>query len=454
MKHYISIFILGAMSALYSCSGDTEAVNLPPTVKTGECTATTRESATVEGTVLANGSHVDSYGIVYSNDAQMLVSPTYLECKEELSDKKFSTYITNIKSGQTFFYRTYVKSGGAYYYGDYGTFSTPTVSAPTFATLTVDEGSVEADEVPLSTSITDEGFGSDITYLSVTGTSFKYKKVADGTQGSTLSYSEDNSWSTAPATYDKSSKKFEGTLTGLASGTTYAVCAYASSAGYGTSNVVTFKTKTVSTEKPQVSAVSVTPNDASGLTINFTASVLSQGAGTVTNKGFVYSTKNTTPTINGNECTILDGGQTFSGGLENLSYSTTYYIRAYAENEHGVSYGEVYTYTTPDATYVPNIFTVTSKDVTSTSVTLVGVLNSNNVTIRTVGFQINGSAKHTQTFSADGTFSITVTGLNPETQYTFRAFCVDSSNKEYYGATETFTTSKATPSGSDIKFPE
>lgn len=452
MKHYISILLFVTLCAICSCTSDTDPVNMPPTVTTGDCKSTTRESAQVEGTIVQNGSSIDSYGIVYSTNSQMLVDAKYMPCEDVLNatSTTFSTLIPNLTSGRTYFYRTYVKSGGAYYYGDFKTFSTPTVSAPTFSenTNVID---IEANEAKLTSLILDEGFGKDITYLSVSSTSVRYKKVAEGTTPSSVSFKDDNTWSSVPASYDKATKKFEGTMTGLAPNTTYAACAYAASAGYNVSNVVVFTTKDIPTDLPQVSAVTYTKTDESGLTINIVAQLISEGSDPVTTTGFVYSTTNAAPQVGGQGCTTLAADVDFRASLNNLPHSTTYYIRAYADNKNGRTYGEVLSYTTPDVTYVPSVLTVTTSNVTSNSAVLVGYLNSNNVNIASLGFIVDGQKRICNVM--EGTFSIELKDLKPETTYTFSAFCVTDKNAEYKGSTMTFTTSKATPSSEDIDFP-
>lgn len=455
MKHYISILLFVTLCAVCSCTSDTDSVNQPPTVTTGECKSATRESATVESTIIQNGASINSYGIVYAKDPQMLVNPTLIPCDDELnaSSTTFTTNIKGLTSGTTYFYRTYVKSGNSYYYGEFKTFSTPTVSAPSFAGLTIKESDVQATEAKFVTAITDEGFGSDFPYLEVTSASIRYKQVADGTAASSVTF--DNNWATAPATYSgdpKAANNFEGTVTGLKANTTYAACAYASSAGFGISDIVVFKTKEIPADLPQVGAMTLTASDQSGINVNISSAIVSEGSDPVTAYGFIYSSTNKTPQLLGKECSIIEADGDFRAVKDGLSNSTTYYFRAYATNKNGTSYSEVFAYTTPDATKVPNVYTVTCNNITSKSATLVGLVNRNNVEISSVGFYVNDKS-YTATLSESGTFSLTVEGLDPDQTYVYVAFC-KVGGKEYKGSAMTFKTSKATPSSGDIDFPE
>jgi hypothetical protein len=77
--------------------------------------------------------------------------------------------------------------------------------------------------------------------------------------------------------------------------------------------------------------------------------VTADGGGTVTDRGVVYSTTNTTPAIGGTGVTQNANGTgtgTFSETNTGLTASTTYYVRAYAINSAGTSYGAVISFTT------------------------------------------------------------------------------------------------------------
>jgi hypothetical protein len=69
----------------------------------------------------------------------------------------------------------------------------------------------------------------------------------------------------------------------------------------------------------------------------------------VTERGVVYSSTNTVPTIGGSGVTKASNGSgtgSFSGGISGLAGSTTYYLRSYATSGAGTAYGAVTTFTT------------------------------------------------------------------------------------------------------------
>ena len=78
--------------------------------------------------------------------------------------------------------------------------------------------------------------------------------------------------------------------------------------------------------------------------------ITSDGGAEVTSRGVCWST-NQNPTINDMLTSNGGGVGTFASSIENLLANTTYYVRAYATNEVGTSYGEEVSFTTLDRTF-------------------------------------------------------------------------------------------------------
>ncbi len=78
--------------------------------------------------------------------------------------------------------------------------------------------------------------------------------------------------------------------------------------------------------------------------------------GAVTDRGFVYSSSDTTPTIGEPGVTQITKGTgtgTYTEVISGLTAGVTYYYQAYGHNEHGTTYGGVKSFTTP-TTSAPN----------------------------------------------------------------------------------------------------
>lgn len=74
-------------------------------------------------------------------------------------------------------------------------------------------------------------------------------------------------------------------------------------------------------------------------------SLTSEDSLTVTSRGVCWSTS-PNPTINDNKTEDGSGTGSYISNLTNLTENTTYYVRAYATNEKGMSYGEEKSFTT------------------------------------------------------------------------------------------------------------
>lgn len=73
--------------------------------------------------------------------------------------------------------------------------------------------------------------------------------------------------------------------------------------------------------------------------------ITSDGGATVTERGVVYSLT-TNPTTANTKVVIGSGTGAFSQAVTGLTTSTTYYVRAYAINSQGTSYGSELSFTT------------------------------------------------------------------------------------------------------------
>jgi uncharacterized protein (TIGR02145 family) len=160
-------------------------------------------------------------------------------------------------------------------------------------------------------------------------------------------------WSITPGLTIANSKTIEGSvsgtfssnLTGLEPDTRYYVRAYATnSAGTGYGNEISFTSGVVMTATVKTSVISsITDTTAvSG------GDIISNGGATVTDWGICWSTS-PNPTFDDWKYTMTssEGGLgVFTSPVSYLNPGTTYYVRAYAYNSAGISYGEIREFTT------------------------------------------------------------------------------------------------------------
>jgi len=238
-------------------------------------------------------------------------------------------------------------------------------------------------------------------------------------------------------------------LTGLASNTLYYVWAFAENA-YGTSygQMVSFRTQGFNIHPPTVRTDSVTR--LSDTSINVRINVESDNGGGITERGVVFSLTNSNPSLNQSGTRH----QTVSGGLgatsvnvSGLTAGAPYYVRAFARNAAGVSYGRLIRLGAEDSYYVK---TYSVQEVSNTSA-IVGGIFAHEITGRvlehgvvyssvsrmpTISHNVARAAAH----NAPG-FEISITGLTPNTEYFVRAF-VRTNDGYYYGEVVQFRTSQ------------
>ncbi|MCX6223788.1 MAG: hypothetical protein NTV01_03410, partial [Bacteroidia bacterium] len=154
-------------------------------------------------------------------------------------------------------------------------------------------------------------------------------------------------WSTSSNPTTANSKTTDGTgtgsftsnLTGLTGNTTYYIRAYATnSVGTSYGNEVSFKTSPVSPILTTTAITVITQTSASS-----GGNITDDGGSSVTARGVCWSTVSS-PTTTNNKTTDGTGTGPFTSSLSGLTGNTTYYVRAYATNSIGTSYGNEQTF--------------------------------------------------------------------------------------------------------------
>ena len=196
-------------------------------------------------------------------------------------------------------------------------------------------------------------------------------------------------------------------------------------------------------EKPTVTTKSV--GEVTETTAKVVGQVTADGGAEVTERGVCW---NTAPAPEVIDYRTVDGTGigTFNSNISDLVPNTQYYVRAYATNEKGVSYGEEMTLTTLKEIELPTVTTAEVKDVTETTAVSGGEVVSDGgaeVTARGICW----STKQTPTIednkttdgSGVGSFTSNLSNLEPQTTYYVRAYATNEKGTAY-GEEVSFTT--------------
>ena len=198
--------------------------------------------------------------------------------------------------------------------------------------------------------------------------------------------------------------------------------------------------------------------DITSQSMTLTGSVDSAGSGTVLERGFVYSTTDTTPTIEEGATKIADGSGVghFDHSLTGLNPGTNYYYQAYASSSEvacDVIYGGSETVTTLTSSVCPTVYTYGPFNITSASFTMSGSATAGTSAIVERGFVVSktdstptigeGADKY-PTGSGAGHFDYGNFPATASTTYYYRAYASASGCLEY-GSSVTLSTSASVP---------
>jgi hypothetical protein len=190
----------------------------------------------------------------------------------------------------------------------------------------------------------------------------------------------------------------------------------------------------------------VLTNNVSGTNNNSTTAygeVTTNGGTSVTNRGFCWSLS-PNPSLSDNFIASGSGLGSFSSSISGLNSNSTYYLRAFATNSMGTSYGNEITFNTTAG--VITLSTVSIGTINATDAYINALIsNDEGVTPTSRGICYSTNPNPTtsnqivNSGSGLGSYTANINGLNSGATYYVRAFAVNSTGT-YYGNELSFTT--------------
>jgi hypothetical protein len=234
---------------------------------------------------------------------------------------------------------------------------------------------------------------------------------------------------------------FDDNLTGLTKSTTYYLRAYAIAGGvtyYG-------EGKNFTTQSGVIVLTTSTPSSTTAISASSGGNITNDGGAPVIERGVCWSTSSN-PTIANNKTSNGSGNGSFTSSITGLTPETTYYVRAYAINSVGPSYGAQQVFQTLDG--VMTIITSPAENISDSSAHLSGeITDFAHTSVVTKGFCYNTAGNPTiadpkisQGYGDSSLIFAVIEELLPETTYYFKAYTTNNFGKTSYSEERSFDT--------------
>ncbi len=204
----------------------------------------------------------------------------------------------------------------------------------------------------------------------------------------------------------------------------------------------------VTADPPTVTTTAVTNISTSFVTSG--GNVPSDGGSPVTARGVCWDTTSS-PTIANDKTSDGTGSGTFVSQATGLKSGTTYYLRAYATNMAGTSYGNEVSFTTLDSTLVPTVTTAAVSNIMVQTAQCGGNVTEwggDTVLVKGIVWNTAGnptlSDSKTENGSGLGSYTSILYPLDANTTYYVRAYATNSKGTGY-GVVDTFMTQTPQP---------
>jgi len=365
------------------------------------------------------GSAITHKGVCWAT----LTSPTIANSHTDngTGTANFSSSLTDLIAGTTYYVRAYITNGVETYYGSNVTFTT---LGGTASVVTSDAGNIGKTTATVGGESIYDG-GSAITDKGVAyGTSVNPTIAGDHVHGGS------------------GVANFTVGLTGLSAGTTYHIRAFVVNNSQSTPYYGADKTF-VTTSNVMPVVITSTPSDILNTSFKAGGNVTDDGGSSVIARGVCWNGGGS-PTISDSTKTMGTGTGVFSDTITGLVENAVYYLKAYATNSIDTSYGEEKIVTMlgkPKAITIADVSSITVNSAVCGG--SVGYDGGSVVFSRGVCWNTNPAVDPTtadnltSNGSGTGLFTSNLTGLSATTTYYVRAYATN-----YYGTT--YSTKKNT----------
>ena len=402
---------------------DKTNADLLPTVTTTEISEVKAMSARVGGNVSGDGGHeVTVRGVCYA----LHQTPRVEEDSVVTAGKDTGSYtctLARLNKDTTYYVRAYAKNNIGLVYGAQKLFTTKDGKAALTTTAATE---ITVSSALVGGNITDDG-GAEITEKGICWSKTQSPTVSD-----------------EHTTDGTGTGSFTHRLQQLEASTTYYYCAYATNACgtyYGT-------TKSFSTTSGRPTVTTASLSDVTATTAKSGGNVTDNGGFNVTARVICWNTTGN-PRINDLHTTNGGGNGNFTSNMTGLTVGTTYYVRAYATNSHGTSYGNEYTLTTNNG--LPVVTTGSVSSITASSAVCDGNVTSDGgfpVTAKGICWSTSQyptiSDSHSNNGNGIGPFNGGIANIQANSTYYVRAYATNTVGTEY-GQEVSFTTDNGLP---------
>ena len=418
--NYVLIMVLIFMGTFIQSCKDDDPTPALPVVETTDVIDITQTTAVGGGVVSTDGgAKVTGYGICWSTNTNPTLDDDFTV--DGTGTGEFASPLSGLTAETTYFVRAYATNKAGTSYGDEVSFTTLAQTIPELTTTEIT--SVTRSSASGGGNITSDG-GTEVLARGLCWSKNPAPTI------------EDDITSDGAGT-----GSFTSSLTDLGADSTYYVRAYAINA-VGTAYGQEISFTTSGAEFADVETVEVTNVTKYSATIS--ANIATDGGADVTERGITIS-HNPNPVVEDQSISNGSGTGSFDTEARDLEPATTYYVRAYAKNSAGTSYGEELSFTTLAPT-VPEIQTVEITDITSNSANIVSnILNDGGAEVTARGITWGNNPNPTIEDASIsngygiGFYTTSFDEIEPSSTYYVRAYATNSVGTAY-GNELSFTT--------------